>query len=104
MNEVWSTIAKALPSINWKVRFTDPKNIGRLFVAVIVPVLGYYGITSADITSWSVLGDTLLKAIGNPYVLMTAAVNFYVWAVDPTTAGASDSKEALGYTKPKEAK
>lgn len=99
-----TTIKSWLSKINWRVRFADPMNIIRFVMVVIAPVLTYYGLTGADITSWGVLFGTLGKALSNPYVLGTVAVSFYGWLVDPTTANTSDSKEALTYSKPKEDK
>ena len=87
--------------INWKVRIKNPHWWIQIALAVILPVLGYYGMTGADITTWGAVWDTLLRAISNPYVLVLAAVSAYNAIVDPTTAGIGDSTQALNYTVPK---
>jgi len=87
--------------INWKVRFKNPVFIGQLVLAVFVPILAYLGITLEDLTTWRTVGQVLFEAISNPYVLMLVIVSVYNSITDPTVAGLSDSKQALGYEKPK---
>lgn len=87
--------------INWKVRFKNPVFIGQLVLAVFVPILAYLGITLEDLTTWGKVGQVLFEAISNPYVLMLVIVSVYNSITDPTVAGLSDSKQALGYEKPK---
>lgn len=87
--------------INWKVRFKNPQFIAQIVMAIAVPVLAYAGLNYEDLTSWGVLGDLLLQAISNPYVLGMIAVSVYNAVNDPTVAGLSDSKQALTYNKPK---
>ena len=86
--------------INWKVRIKNPHWWIQIALAVILPVLGYYGLTGADITTWGALWNALLQAVSNPYVLVTAAVSAYNAVVDPTTAGIGDSARALSYSQP----
>lgn len=87
--------------INWLVRIKNPQWWVQIVLALVIPVLGYFGMTGADITTWGVLWDTFLKAVSNPYVLVLAAVSVYNAIVDPTTAGIGDSLQALNYTSPK---
>lgn len=87
--------------INWKVRFRNPVFIGQLVLAIFVPILAYLGITLEDLTTWGTVGQVLFEAIRNPYVLMLVIVSVYNSITDPTVAGLSDSKQALGYKKPK---
>jgi phi LC3 family holin len=87
--------------INWKVRFKNPVFIAQLIMAVLVPILGYMGITAADLTSWPVLGNVLLQAVSNPYVLGLVVVSVWQTVNDPTTAGLKDSTQAMSYTEPK---
>jgi phi LC3 family holin len=88
-------------NINWKVRIKNPLFWVQVALAVIVPILGYMGITAEDLTSWRVLGEVLFEAVKNPYVLALVLVSTWNAIVDPTTKGISDSKEALTYTIPK---
>lgn len=88
--------------INLKVRFKNPMFYAQLILSVLTPILTYMGLTATDITTWAMLGDILLQAISNPYVLSLVLVSVYNALVDPTTKGFGDSKNALTYEKPKE--
>lgn len=87
--------------MNLKVRFKNPVFIFQLVMAIISPILAYAGLTSQDITTWAKLGELLLMAVQNPYVLGLVVLS--VWGVlnDPTTKGFKDSKQAMTYTEPK---
>jgi len=87
--------------LNLKVRLKNPVFLFQVALAIVTPVLAYYGLTGADFTSWAVVGDTILKALSNPYVVFTAAVAVWNAINDPTTAGVSDSEQAMTYTAPK---
>lgn len=87
-------------NINWKIRFKNPVFIAQLFMAIILPVLAYTGLTVQDMTSWSLLGRVLLDAVLNPYVLGLVIVNVWQTVNDPTTTGISDSERAMQYTEP----
>ena len=88
--------------INWKVRAKNPQFWLQVALAVGVPVFAYYGISGVEITSWAVLGNLVVDAVSNPYVLFTTAVSLYNSITDPTTRGVSDSAQALSYDKPNE--
>lgn len=87
--------------INWRVRFRNPQFIGQLAVSFFVPILAYMGITAEDLTTWGAVGDVIVEAIRNPYVLMLVVVSVYNSVNDPTVAGLSDSKQAQSYEKPR---
>jgi len=87
--------------INWKIRFKNPVFIAQLVMAVILPILGYMGITVADLTTWQALGNVLVGAISSPYVLGLIIVSVWQTVNDPTTSGIKDSAQALTYTEPK---
>lgn len=86
--------------INWKVRFKNPLFYAQLGLSILMPLLTYAGLTLQDITTWAKLGDVLLQAIMNPYVLGLVAVSVYNAIIDPTTSGFGDSTKALTYNKP----
>lgn len=88
--------------LNLKVRFKNPVFIVQVILAVLAPVLAYAGLTVQDITSWKALSGIIINAASNPYVLGLAVVSLWNAVNDPTTAGISDSYNALSYTKPKE--
>lgn len=87
--------------INLKVRFKNPVFIAQLVLAVLTPILAYAGLTVQDLTSWEALGNILLGAISNPYVLGLVAVSMWNAVNDPTTAGIKDSEQAMTYEEPK---
>ncbi len=88
--------------INWKVRFKNPVFWVQMLLAVITPILAYAGLSLPDMTSWPALGNLLLGAISNPYVLGLVVVSVWNAINDPTTNGISDSARALSYTTPKD--
>ncbi len=87
--------------MNLKVRFKNPVFIAQLILAILTPILAYAGLTVQDLTSWQALGEILLGAIRNPYVLGLIVVSVWNAFNDPTTAGITDSTQALTYDKPK---
>lgn len=87
--------------VNWKVRFKNPLWWAQIILAIITPIMVYYGVTGPDITTWDMLFDMLGKAISNPYVVVTILISVWNATNDPTTSGVSDSIQALGYQVPK---
>ena len=87
--------------INWKVRLKNPVFWAQLATAIVLPILPYLGLQWSDMTSWAALGGILVQAVKNPVILVSVVVS--VWGIvnDPTTAGLSDSKKAMGYQSPK---
>lgn len=88
--------------INLKVRFKNPVFYAQLGLSILTPILTYLGLTVSDITTWAKLGDVIVQAVSNPYVLILVVVNVYNALVDPTTKGFGDSINALTYDKPKQ--
>ena len=86
--------------INWKVRIKNPLFWLQVALAVLMPVLAYMGLTVEDMTSWSILGATLIEAVKNPYVLSLVIVSVWNAVNDPTTSGVSDSALAMSYKAP----
>lgn len=81
--------------INWKVRFKNPLFIAQLGMSILVPILAYAGLTVQDLTTWKALGDLLLGAFSNPYVLGLVAISVYNAVLDPTIRGLNDSLNVL---------
>ena len=81
--------------INWKVRFKNPLFMAQLGMSILVPILAYAGLTVQDLTTWKALGDLLLGAFSNPYVLGLVAISVYNAVLDPTTRGLNDSLNVL---------
>lgn len=93
-----------MKKINWKVRF-NRKNIlfiTQVIISVVIPVFTYFGLQTSDFVTWGKVGETIIRAVSNPYVVVMAAVSLFNAITDPTTKGISDSKSALTYKAPKE--
>lgn len=86
--------------INFKVRFRNPVFIVQIILAILTPILAYAGLTMQDITSWATLGNLLLNAISNPYVLGLVAVSVWNAVNDPTTRGVYDGVVGMSYDEP----
>ena len=63
--------------MNWKVRFKNPLFIAHMILAVLTPILAYAGLTVKDLTTWQALGDLLIGALSNPYVLGLVVVSVF---------------------------
>lgn len=87
--------------INWKVRFANPEFWKSIILAVFVPLLAYYGMNWADMTTWATIGELFVQAVQNPVVVLSVIVSVYNAIIDPTTKGIGDSAQALTYTEPK---
>ena len=87
--------------INWKVRVKNYLWWVEIALAIVTPVLAYAGITAADITTWKMVGDLILSAVTNPYLLIVVVIGVVNAITDPTTAGIKDSDTAMTYTAPK---
>lgn len=87
--------------INWKVRIKNPVFWANIAAAILLPILAYLGLNWNDMTTWSMLGNTLLEAVKNPVILVSVVVSVWNALNDPTTKGLSDSTRALTYTTPK---
>ena len=86
--------------INWKVRFKNPVFIAQLLLAILTPILAYAGLTVQDMTTWHAIGNLLLGAISNPYVIGLVVISVFNALNDPTTTGITDSAKALTYDAP----
>ena len=86
--------------INWKVRFKNPVFIAQLILAILTPILAYAGLTVQDMTTWQAIGNLLLGAISNPYVIGLVVISVWNAINDPTTTGITDSAKALTYDAP----
>lgn len=86
--------------LNLKIRGQNWSFWLNVALAGLAPVLAYFGLSGADLTTWPLLGQTLLAAAQNPYVLFMVAVATWNALNDPTTPGLSDSTRALAYKRP----
>ena len=87
--------------INWKVRIKNPVFWVQIVLAVFTPILAYAGLTVEDMTTWAAVGNLIVGAVSNPYVIGLVIVSVWNAINDPTTSGVTDSVQALGYEAPK---
>lgn len=87
--------------LNWKIRFSKDNMpfVLRFVAAVFIPVLTYFGLELADLTTWEQFGVVLKDALSNPYVLGMSIFNALNMLPDPTTGGLSDDNEVLSMTE-----
>lgn len=88
--------------INWTVRIKNPVFWVNMAAAVLLPILAHLGMNWEDMTTWAALGNALLSAIQNPVIVVAVAASVWNAINDPTTAGLSDSKQAMTYAEPKQ--
>ena len=86
--------------MNLKVRMKNWSFWLAIILAIATPVGVYYGVTGADIMSWSALWDLIKQAVGNPYVIVSVLASVYNALIDPTSKGITDSSLAKSYTEP----
>ena len=79
--------------INWKVRFKNRAFVTRFALALVLPILAYFGIKFAV---FALLG----KFVSNPYLVGLTVFNALNIVPDPTTTGLGDSTRALEYEEP----
>ena len=88
--------------INWKVRAKNPVFWAEMAMAIVLPILAHLGMSWEDVTTWAAFGGVLLEAVKNPVIVVAVAVSLWNAVTDPTTAGVSDSEQAMTYERPKE--
>ena len=83
--------------INWKVRIRNKAFWLALIPAVLLLVQSVAGVFGYEI-HFGTLGDDLTEVVKQVFMLLAilGIIN------DPTTAGLSDSQQAMGYERPKE--
>ena len=94
-----------MKNINWKVRIKSPQFWIGILGVIASPVLAYYGLSYADMTTWESIGNVLAQFFTNPFLIGTvvmAVLSFIGVLTDPTTKGIKDSEQAMEYEKPKE--
>lgn len=87
--------------INWKVRVKNPVFWRNIVLSIIAPILAHCGMNWDMITTWGALGNLLVQAIANPVIVVAVIMSVWNAINDPTTAGDSDSIQALAYKEPK---
>lgn len=86
--------------MNLTVRIKNPVFWANIAIAVVAPILAYFGLTGADVTTWGRALEIAADAIANPYVMVLVVTSVWNALNDPTTAGVGDSERAKSYTVP----
>lgn len=84
-------------NINWKVRAKNPY----FWVGLIGVILAAMGISPEMLTTWGAVIDAFKALITNPFMLGSVVLAVMGVLNDPTTAGISDSSQAMLYGEPK---
>ena len=87
--------------INWKVRAKNPVFWTNIIISIVLPILAHMGMNWEDMTTWPALGNLLLSAVQNPVIVVAVIVSVWNAINDPTTAGISDSTQAMTYEAPR---
>lgn len=93
-----------MKKINWKLRLKNPYLVVPFLLFLFSTIGSIAHVTNTDLATWDGLIHVLKNIIGNPAQLFAIAFAVYGHFVDPTTKGATDSEQALSYSKPKEDK
>ena len=83
--------------LNLKVRASNPW----FWVGIGAIILSAMGVDPMMFTSWGLVWEAIVNLFTNPVQLITAALAVLAVFIDPTTAGISDSEQAMTHDKPK---
>ncbi|MBC1290642.1 phage holin [Listeria booriae] len=90
-----------MTKINWKLRFKNWRIWVLSAVTVVTIIWTAGGFELSDLESWSLLGKALMEFLSKPVAILGVVTALIATYVDPTTAGFSDSKQAMTYQKPR---
>ena len=83
--------------MNIKVRMKNPW----FWVSLGGIILTAMGVSADMFTSWGAVIEQAKALVSNPFMLVSVALVVLGVFVDPTTAGVSDSAQALSYSEPR---
>ena len=83
--------------INIPVRMRNPW----FWISLLGVILTAMGVSPEMFTSWDTVILAIRELASNPYMLFSVAIAVLGVFIDPTTAGVSDSSQALTYIAPK---
>lgn len=83
--------------VNIPVRLKNPW----FWVGIASVVIAALGVDPQQFVSWDSLVGYIVDVLKNPVQLVTVVLAVLAVFIDPTTAGVSDSAQALRYTCPK---
>ena len=76
--------------INWVERIKNPIFWVNTILAIVMPIIAYYGMSAKDFTTWESIFKIILDALKNPYVLGLAFVSLWNNIINPVTKGIAD--------------
>lgn len=88
--------------LNFKIRLRNPIFWLQVVGSIGMTALAYNSMVPQNLTTWTGVGNLASTVLKNPYLIGLCLWNVWSSINDPTTAGASDSRKALGYDKPNE--
>ena len=83
--------------VNIHVRMKNPW----FWVGIVSVAITAIGVDPSTFTSWGAVLDGIKSVLSNPVQLVTMCLAVLSVFIDPTTAGVTDSENALTYTAPK---
>lgn len=83
--------------VNIPVRFKNPW----FWVGIVSVAITAIGVDPQTFTSWAAVLEGIKAVAQNPVQLVTMILAVLSVFIDPTTAGVTDSENALTYTAPK---
>ena len=84
-------------NMNIRVRVRNPW----FWVGVLSVAITAIGVDPQTFTSWAAVWEGIKAVLSNPVQLVTMCLAVLSVFIDPTTAGVTDSDNALTYTAPK---
>lgn len=76
--------------MDWKNRFKNPVFWFNTFLAIVTPILAYFGINGQDLTTWNSIFTLVFDAFKNPYVVGLVLVSLWNNIINPLTKGIKD--------------
>ena len=84
--------------MNILLRLKNPTFWIGMVIGIGTIILSYFGLTAPDLTTWAKVGETLIMAISNPYVVGSIIVYILGLFVDLTSLGFKDSAIVMAKT------
>ena len=80
--------------VNIPVRLKNPW----FWIGIVSVVIATLGVDPNQFVTWDSVWNYIVEVLRNPVQLVSVVLAIFI---DPTTAGISDSTQAMGYEKPK---
>lgn len=83
--------------VNIPVRLKNPW----FWIGIASVIIATLGVDPNQFVTWDSVWSYIVEVLRNPVQLVSVVLAVLAIFIDPTTAGISDSTQALGYEKPK---